>query len=36
MMLDHYQQTRNLLVCCSEDTLGFFKACFRNTSAARP
>lgn len=36
MMLDHYHQTRNLLVGCSEDTLGFFKAGFRNTSTARP
>jgi len=24
MMLDHYQQTKNLLVSYSEDKLGFF------------
>ena len=24
MMLDHYQQTKNLLVSCSENKLGFF------------
>ncbi len=36
MMLDHYQQTKTLLVGYSEDTLGFLYAGFRSTSAARP
>ncbi len=36
MMLDHYQQTKNLTVSYNEDTLGFFNAGSCNISAVSP
>jgi hypothetical protein len=36
MTPNHDQQTMNMLVGYSEDTLGFVKARFRSTSAPRP